>query len=270
MVEHEDGAVLAGSDGSPSPIEHRALLRIIRRLTDEANPTIIARHLLDDAIALLRADWGSVARWYEDEGVLKREWSTYPLPGGKPIDIHPGQGVGGQSIVLRRPVISNNYASDDRAIVQSKGSGIQAAIAAPLIRDGRLLGAIMLGSFDKDRNFNADDAEVLELLAGIAASLLDGLRRARLEGALLLARTAQHHLNNQLALTVGYADMVTNDPRLPPDLKECMEQILESAQQAAATVDQLRRVTRLEEAEDGSPVGPVINLTRSIEDQPPG
>ena len=269
MVEHEEDAALAGSDGSASPIQHQALLRTVRRLTDEADPSIIARNLLDDAVALLRADWGSVARWYEDEGVLKRQWSTYPLPGGRPIDIRPGQGVGGQAIVLRRPVISNDYANDNRAIVQSKGSGIQAAMAAPLVRDGRLLGVIMLGSFNKDRNFTTDDAEALELLAGVAASLLDGLRRARLEGALLLARTAQHHLNNQLALTIGYADMVANDPRLPPDLRECVEQILEGAQQAAATVDQLRRVTRLEEADAGSPAGPVINLTRSIEDQPP-
>jgi GAF domain-containing protein len=248
-------------------MHHAALLRIIRRLTDEADPNIIARYLLDDAVALLRVDWGSVARWHEDEGVLKRQWSTYPLPGGKSIDIRPGQGVGGQAIVLRRPVISNSYASDDRAIVQSKAAGIQAAMAAPLVRDGRLLGVIMLGTFDNTRRFTNDDAEVLEMLAGVAASLLDGLRRARLEGALLLARTAEHHLNNQLALTMGYADIVANDPRLPPDLRECMEQILEGAQQAAATVDRLRRVTRLEETDGGSPVGPMINLTRSIEAQ---
>jgi signal transduction histidine kinase len=259
----------SGLERDESPSHYAALPRIIRRLTDEADPSVIARYLLDDAVTMLRADWGSVAGWHEDEGVLKRIWSTYPLPGGKPIDIYPGQGVGGQSIVLRRPVISNNYASDDRAIVQSKAVGIQAAMAAPLVRDGRLLGVIMLGSFDQDRNFSDADAEALELLAGVAASLVDGLRRARLEGALLLARTAQHHLNNQLTLTVGYADMVASDPRLPPDLREYVEQILEGAQQAAATVDQLRRVTRLEEIEAGSPSGPMINLTRSVEEQRP-
>lgn len=101
------------------------------------------------------------------------------------------------------------------------------------------------------------------------ASLLDKLRRTRLDGALVLARTAQHHLNNPLALTVGCADMVANDPRLQPDLRECMEQVVQSAQQAAETVDQLRRVTCLEEAEDSSPVGPVANLTRSIEGPAP-
>ena len=63
--------------------------------------------------------------------------------------------------------------------------------------------------------------------------------------------------------------MIVSDPRLPSDLKECVEQMLDGAQQAAATVDQLRRVSRLEEADAGSPSGPVINLPLSIEERQP-
>ena len=106
----------------------------------------------------------------------------------------------------------------------------------------------------------------MEILAGVAASVVAGLRRARLGGALLAARTAQHLLNNQLGVTIGYADMLVNDPRLPTDLHDYAAEILRSSLEAAKTVDRLRRVTRLEEADTGLPGGNVINLTRSVDD----
>jgi hypothetical protein len=65
-------------------------------------------------------------------------------------------------------------------------------------------------------------------------------------------------------VTIGYADLLVQDPRLPADLRDYAAEILTSAQDAVQTVDQLRRVTRLEEANAGSPDGGVINLERSV------
>jgi hypothetical protein len=70
-------------------------------------------------------------------------------------------------------------------------------------------------------------------------------------------------------VTIGYADMLVNDPRLPQDLHEYAAEILRSSLDAAETVDQLRRVTRLEEATTGGPGGNVINLARSVENGHP-
>jgi GAF domain-containing protein len=219
---------------------------------------------------LLRGQVGSVACWNEEEGVLKRVWSTIPLVDGRPVDIRPGEGLGGQAIVLRRPIISNNYMNDPQSLGVAKRAGLRAGIAAPLLCDGEVLGALMIGTRDPNVTFSAEDGEALEILAGVAASVVAGLRRARLAGAMLAARTAQHHLNNQLAVTIGYADLLANDPRMPTDLRDYAAEILTSAQDAAETVDQLRRVTRLEEANAGSPDGGVINLARSVgEDRRP-
>jgi GAF domain-containing protein len=246
------------------PARHTVLLRIVRQLTDESDPDTLMRCLLDEAISLLRGQVGSVACWSEEEQVLKRVWSTIPLVDGRPHDIRPGEGLGGQVIVLRRPLFSNDYMNDPIALGVAKRVGLHAGIAAPLLRDGQILGAIMIGTRDPDVRFTDEDAEDLEILAGVAASVVAGLRRARLAGALLAARTAQHHLNNLLGVTIGYADLLAEDPRLPPDLQEYVAEILTSAQEAAETVDRLRRVTRLEEAETGLPDGQVINLARSI------
>ena len=68
------------------------LLRIVRQLTDESNPDVLMRCLLDEAIVLLRGQVGSVACWSEEEQVLKRVWSTIPLVDGRPVDIVQGKG----------------------------------------------------------------------------------------------------------------------------------------------------------------------------------
>jgi GAF domain-containing protein len=260
--QHEQSGT--GSAGPPS--RHAVLLRIIRQLTDESNPDVLMRCLLDEATVMLGGQVGSVACWSEEEQVLKRVWSTIPMVDGKPVDIRPGEGLGGQVILTRRPIISNDYGQDQQALGAVKHVGLRVGIAAPLIRDGELLGAIMIGSRDPSLRFTEKDAEDLEILAGVASSVLVGLRRAKLSGALLAARTAQHLLNNQLGVTIGYADMLVDDPRLPPDLHEYAAEILRSSTEAARTVDQMRRVTRLEEAETGLPVGKVINLTRSVDE----
>jgi hypothetical protein len=102
------------------------------------------------------------------------------------------------------------------------------------------------------------------MLASLAAAALVGLERSRLEGVLLAARTAQHALNNQLALTVGYADVLAADPRLPPDLRQVANEALSGAQAAASTVEQLQRITRLDEIDQAGP-GPVLDISRSAE-----
>jgi GAF domain-containing protein len=248
-----------------SHARHVSLLRIVRQLTNESDPDTLMKCLVDEAVALLRGQVGSVACWDEEEQVLKRVWSTIPLVDGRPYDIRPGEGIGGQCIVLRRPVISNDYDNDPLALRVARRVGLQAGIAVPLLREGELLGAIMIGTRDPEMMFTEEDGEALEILASVAASVVAGLRQARLSGALLAARTAQHHLNNQLGVTVGYADMLANDPRLPPDLRACAAEILASALDAAETVDQLRRLTRLEESDAGLPDGQqVINMARSV------
>lgn len=86
--------------------------------------------------------------------------------------------------------------------------------------------------------------------------------RERLEGVMLAARTMQHELNNQLALTVGYAELLANDPVLPARLRELAEEALRGAQAATATVDRLQHITTLEEVDQGAPGGAVLDLGR--------
>jgi hypothetical protein len=83
---------------------------------------------------------------------------------------------------------------------------------------------------------------------------------ARLEGVRLAARTLEHHLTNHLTLTVGYAELIAEDPELPERLREMARQVLESAQAAVESVRRVRRIDSVTLIEQGIPGGPLIEL----------
>jgi hypothetical protein len=68
----------------------------------------------------------------------------------------------------------------------------------------------------------------------------------RLTGVLLTARRLQHFLGNQLALTLGYVELLTLDPRLPAELRDRVDEALRGVVEATETLSRLRLVTRLE------------------------
>ena len=86
------------------------------------------------------------------------------------------------------------------------------------------------------------------------------LDEARLEGVRLAARTLEHHLTNHLTLTVGYAELIAEDPDLPERLREMAVQVLDSAHAAVESVRQLRQVERIQLVDEGIPGGPLMEF----------
>ena len=84
--------------------------------------------------------------------------------------------------------------------------------------------------------------------------------QAMLDGVRLAARTLEHHLTNHLTLTVGYAELIAEDPELPERLREMAHQVLESAQAAVDSVRRLRQVESVNLIDQGIPGGPLIEL----------
>ena len=84
--------------------------------------------------------------------------------------------------------------------------------------------------------------------------------QATLEGVRLAARTLEHHLTNHLTLTVGYAELIAEDPELPERLREMARQVLESAMAAVESVRRLRQVETVTLVDVGNPGGPLIEL----------
>src|SRR5207237_2929645 len=135
--------------------------------------------------------------------------------------------------------------------------------AVPLIHEGRLVGSLSVGSNNAAKVFSQDDTELLEMMAATAAAALVALEHARLDGVLLAARTAQHELNNQLAVARGYAEMLVGAPDLPPHLHEIAEEVMNAADDAAGIVRQLRSIAQIREQRWSDPSDSTINLSRS-------
>jgi hypothetical protein len=72
----------------------------------------------------------------------------------------------------------------------------------------------------------------------------------RLVEVLLVARRLQHFLGNQLALTLGYVELLTFDPRLPVELRDRVDEALRGVIEATETLSKLRLITRLEMPHD--------------------
>jgi len=67
---------------------------------------------------------------------------------------------------------------------------------------------------------------------------------ARLEGARMTASAMQDRIANKLSLTVGYAEFLVTDGRLPDDLREHAQRAMDGAKAAAEQMSELKRLTR--------------------------
>lgn len=234
-----------------------ALLRLARRLAAEMDSERVMRLLLDEAVSLARATHGFVARWNESRDRLIVSCET----GGESdlAPLLPGEGIASTAATTRRPVIVNaqHAVSDGQTI---SDSAVHAALAAPLLNEGMLIGVVALRSVDAAKLFTSEDADSLELLCGLAAGALTGIERTRLDGALLVARTAAHEINNALSPVAGFAELlaVATEGGDRTKQRAYAQLIMEAAHDAAAKVRLLQRISHLEEFE--SALGPGLTL----------
>jgi len=223
-----------------------ALLRLARQVATETDPSALYASLLREALRLSRAEAGTVARAHaEGSANVAREL------------VEVSEKEAGE-LLRRMEAVAQTAAKAQRPEIAG------CTIGVPLVHEGQLLGTLALGSRDARRTFGREDAESLETLAALCAAGLGAIERARLEGVLLAARTAQHELNNRLGVVMGYAEMLSEYPGLPDEANQLVSEIVRGANELAATVDQLRRVTRIRETPRANLTETTLDLTESV------
>src|SRR5260370_35249304 len=228
-------------------IVHRrreALLRLARRFAAETDAGQLLANLLSEAIDLVGGSAGIVTRWDDESQILSAVGAT-PAALEHP-ELPLAHGASGPAAPRRAPVLlrCGEGSAPDPVLVEAD---LESAIAVPLLHEGRLVGTLAIGSSSAVKIFNQDDTELLEMLASTAAAALVALEHARLDGVLLAARTAQHELNNQLAVARGYAEILVGSPDLPEHLHELAAEVMNAADDAADIVRQLRNISRISE-----------------------
>jgi diguanylate cyclase (GGDEF)-like protein/PAS domain S-box-containing protein len=157
-------------------VRRESLLRLARRLASESDVEQVLTDLLDEAVAVLGCPDGTLTRWDAARGVLVPVRNTVPTANEYTV-IKPGEGVSGRAIERRAPVMLNDYQAESGSETPAGKAGVRAAVAVPLLHEGRLMGALSANTYDPTRKFTDEDAEVLELLAGIASAILASLER---------------------------------------------------------------------------------------------
>jgi diguanylate cyclase (GGDEF)-like protein/PAS domain S-box-containing protein len=157
-------------------VRRDSLLRLARRFAAESDPEQVLTDLLDEAVAVLGGHNGTLTRWDAVNSVLVPVRNTVPTAGEYTV-IEVGAGVSGRAIEQRAPVLLNDYQNESGTETPAGKAGIRAAVAVPLLHEGRLLGALSVNTYDPVRHFTDEDAEVLELLAGLASAVLANLER---------------------------------------------------------------------------------------------
>ena len=129
-----------------------------------------------------------------------------------------------------------------QAIVDGQlGSFLDRAVEAHALGD-RLVVTTASPTIDADGNVDG----VLCVRYDATEAQREAANQQRIADVLMAAGRLQHYLGNQLALTLGYVELLTFDPRLPDELRDRVDEALSGVIEATETLSRLRQVTRLE------------------------
>jgi diguanylate cyclase (GGDEF)-like protein/PAS domain S-box-containing protein len=157
-------------------VRRESLLRLARRFASESDAEQVLTDLLDEAIAVLGGDDGTLSRWDAVRGALVPVRNRMPTASEFGV-IEVGTGVSGRALERRAPVILDDYQEQSGSETPAGKAGVRAAVAVPMLHEGRLMGALAVNTYDPTRKFTDEDAEVLELLSGIGSAVLASLER---------------------------------------------------------------------------------------------
>ena len=153
-----------------------SLQRVSAAVAARLDEAEVVRLVLDETQHLLDVDGAVLFLWDPAAGVL-RPYQAIVVPAGVvPTPRRPGEGVTGQAFTQARPVWVNDYAGWDQATGDSRAAGASAAVAAPLLLGNEVLGVIGARKLAPGARVEEEDAQLLGLLAGLAAAALNNAR----------------------------------------------------------------------------------------------
>jgi PAS domain S-box-containing protein len=240
----------------------QSLLRVVRGFAAEGDPQRLVTSIAEEAMRFLGGDRVVVARWDGQREELLPLVTATAGSQRHAMPVDPSQTSITLAIQRRQPVVVN-HGRPARGGRKPTSAPSGAEVAAPLLDEDRLLGGISVSASDPDRQFGLEEADLLEVLAGLAAATLIGHEEARLDGVLLSARTAQHEVNNRLSLVRGYAEILADHPDLPEDLQRPAQEIVRASRAAAEILRRLGKLDAVREVEWGPGLRPTIDLGES-------
>ena len=255
---------MSSTDPTPSSEEHRTRADRAEQLTEVlatvgAAPDLVSalEALLRGAMRLLGGHRGSADVFEPQNGtrVLK---IRVEADGTLEVLRNPGppgeQGFGRQVLSHGEPVAIHDMEAarpNNRAWAHR---GMRGSLYVAIESRGQRIGTFHV-DHPQAGYFASADHTLAQALASKAGAVIERARldaaredQARLDGALLVARTAVHEINNALAPVVGFAELLRNHPAVAGDaeLQRYVRLIYDASQEAAAKVRRLQHIIRVE------------------------
>lgn len=146
-------------------------------LTQDRNRVL--SEILTLAVDQTGSEMGSIMVLDEDEGEL-----TIAFANGIPAETvrntrqKVGEGISGRVAQERTPILIHDPSPESRADPRER-SRIRAAMSAPILSDGRVLGVLNVSSHQADKRFGQEDLNRLVRIAERIASILDRVVQTR-------------------------------------------------------------------------------------------
>jgi diguanylate cyclase (GGDEF)-like protein len=163
------------------------LFRIQRSISHRAPIDVVLAAITDGASTLLDAEVTALRLLDEDDPTYLRMASCVGVDNATMESIartKVGEGVGGRAVAEGRLVIADDYSVSDEAMSPFVVRGLQTAMAAPVFRDGKVAGSLLVASYDEGRRYSATEQEMLlafaehTSLALNDSSAVDAINRA--------------------------------------------------------------------------------------------
>jgi signal transduction histidine kinase len=222
--------------------EERALRRVATLIAQEHEPVAVLTAVAEEVARHLGADAAMTARYdAPDRATVLADWSApgvVPFPVGEQIELPPGTAMA-RVYTTHAPARVDSYEGMEGEYPEHlRQIGMRAAVAAPILVDGRLWGAVAAGStaapFDaeSETRLGAFAELVAQAIANVDARIELKRSRARIvEAADEARRRIERDLHDGaqarlvcLALSLRLA-AAQAEPGTAEALEECMEEL---------------------------------------------
>ena len=226
-------------------------------LAGQDDPSAVLPELLKAAVSLLGQGSASLYRWDENAGVL-RAVENYNAEHAVTAVLRPGQGVPGEAFLRQAPFIVNDYQHWPGAQPNALAAGQQAALAVPLMRTGRPIGALLIRANEPGAHFTDDDARLLGLFGDQAvaavttADLFAQQRRAveqleRLNSAKSdFVSIVSHEFRTPLTGIQGFSELMRDEDLSLDEMKEYASDINKDALRLNRMITEMLDLDRME------------------------
>jgi len=154
-------------------------LRILNKVALDISSGLDLNDLLEKTVRnmvdLVSADIGTIGLYDEETGKIDHRFKTSSPQAMAVLEASDNLGLSETVIRTRKPVYTNDYRHDPRAVKNALVLGINSVAVAPLLIGDRLVGTVKVGLIG-DKTFTENDIELLEAVGSQAAIAIENAR----------------------------------------------------------------------------------------------